>query len=37
MGRPSFIHLHLDVREDGISRARIGGQAIKIAEGMLDI
>ncbi|RWX78411.1 PhzF family phenazine biosynthesis protein [Neorhizobium lilium] len=37
MGRPSAIHLHLDVRDDGISRARIGGQAIKIAEGTIEI
>lgn len=37
MGRPSLIHLHIDVREDMIARARIGGQAIKIAEGTLDV
>jgi len=35
MGRPSFIHLHIDVKEGEIARARIGGQAIKIAEGTL--
>jgi trans-2,3-dihydro-3-hydroxyanthranilate isomerase len=35
MGRPSFIHLHIDVKEQVIARARIGGQAVKIAEGEL--
>lgn len=33
MGRPSFIHLHIDVKESSIARARIGGQAVKIASG----
>lgn len=33
MGRPSFIHLHIDVKDGAISRARIGGQAIRIASG----
>ncbi|OHV78000.1 PhzF family phenazine biosynthesis protein [Ensifer sp. LCM 4579] len=33
MGRPSFIHLHLDVAAGRISTARIGGHAVKIAEG----
>lgn len=37
MGRPSFIHLHIDVKEGEIARARIGGQAIKVAEGVLHI
>ncbi|WP_105431702.1 PhzF family phenazine biosynthesis protein [Neorhizobium sp. T6_25] len=35
MGRPSLIHLHIDVKEGEIARARIGGQAIKVAEGTL--
>lgn len=35
MGRPSFIHLHVDVKEQAIARARIGGQAVKLAEGEL--
>lgn len=35
MGRPSFIHLHVDVKESRISRARIGGQAVQIAAGEL--
>ncbi|WP_137130158.1 PhzF family phenazine biosynthesis protein [Rhizobium sp. FY34] len=35
MGRPSFIHLHIDVKEQAIARARIGGQAVKLAEGEL--
>ncbi len=35
MGRPSFIHLHLDVTGGRISNARIGGHAVKIAGGEL--
>lgn len=37
MGRPSYIHLHIDVKDGGIFRARIGGQAVRIATGMLEI
>lgn len=33
MGRPSYIHLHMDVKDGGISRARIGGQAVRMASG----
>ncbi|MBZ7922174.1 PhzF family phenazine biosynthesis protein [Ensifer adhaerens] len=35
MGRPSFIHLHLDIAGGEISNARIGGHAVKIAAGEL--
>lgn len=35
IGRPSLIHLHIDVADGEISRARIGGHAVKIAEGKL--
>ena len=35
MGRPSKIHLHIDVEKGAVSRARIGGEAIRIAEGHL--
>lgn len=35
MGRPSRIHLHLEVRNGGIGRARIGGDAVRLAEGTL--
>ena len=35
MGRPSLIHLHLDCAGSEVSHARIGGQAVKIAEGRL--
>lgn len=35
MGRPSRIRLEIDVVDGGISAARIGGTAIRIAEGML--
>ncbi|MBD9372814.1 PhzF family phenazine biosynthesis protein [Rhizobium sp. ARZ01] len=37
MGRPSFIHLHLDIAAGQIAGARIGGQAIRIASGTLDL
>lgn len=37
MGRASFIHLHIDVKDAEIARARIGGQAVKVAEGTLDL
>ena len=37
MGRPSHIHLHLDVSGGVIAGARIGGEAIRIASGMLDL
>ncbi|OJF91979.1 PhzF family phenazine biosynthesis protein [Pararhizobium antarcticum] len=35
MGRPSLLHLHLDVTGGAISAARIGGQAVRIAAGEL--
>jgi trans-2,3-dihydro-3-hydroxyanthranilate isomerase len=35
MGRPSHIHLHIDVKDGEIGRTRIGGQAVKLAEGTL--
>jgi trans-2,3-dihydro-3-hydroxyanthranilate isomerase len=35
MGRPSLLHLHLDVSGGEIATARIGGQAVKIAAGEL--
>ncbi|TCV66707.1 trans-2,3-dihydro-3-hydroxyanthranilate isomerase [Neorhizobium sp. R1-B] len=37
MGRPSYLHLHIDVKDGDIARGRIGGQAVRIAEGDLDI
>jgi trans-2,3-dihydro-3-hydroxyanthranilate isomerase len=37
MGRPSFIHLHIDIDGGEISNARIGGQAVRIATGTLDL
>jgi trans-2,3-dihydro-3-hydroxyanthranilate isomerase len=37
MGRPSFIHLHVDVESGTISNARIGGQAVRLATGTLDL
>jgi trans-2,3-dihydro-3-hydroxyanthranilate isomerase len=35
MGRPSLIHLHIESGREGIDRARIGGQAVRIAEGRI--
>jgi trans-2,3-dihydro-3-hydroxyanthranilate isomerase len=35
MGRPSLIHLHLDCTAADLTHARIGGEAVKIAEGRL--
>jgi trans-2,3-dihydro-3-hydroxyanthranilate isomerase len=35
MGRPSRIRLEIDVEADRIARARIGGHAVKVAEGTL--
>lgn len=37
MGRPSHIHLHLDVAGGVIAGARIGGEAVRIASGTLDL
>ena len=37
MGRPSLIHLHIDVEGGAISNARIGGQAVRLASGTLDL
>lgn len=37
MGRPSYIHLHIDTKDGAISRARIGGRAVRIASGILDL
>lgn len=37
MGRPSHIHLHLDVEGDKINKARIGGRAVRLARGSLEI
>ncbi|MDI7863650.1 PhzF family phenazine biosynthesis protein [Rhizobiaceae bacterium n13] len=35
MGRPSYIHLHMDVEEGTIATARIGGEAVRLASGEL--
>jgi trans-2,3-dihydro-3-hydroxyanthranilate isomerase len=35
MGRPSKIHLHMDVTAGRITRARLGGAAVRVAEGLL--
>ncbi|MEM5474413.1 PhzF family phenazine biosynthesis protein [Hoeflea sp. AS60] len=35
MGRPSLIHLHIDCAGTEVSHVRIGGEAVRIAEGRL--
>ena len=35
MGRPSRIRLEIDVEGSTAARARIGGHAVKVAEGVL--
>ncbi|MBB4185724.1 PhzF family phenazine biosynthesis protein [Sinorhizobium terangae] len=37
MGRPSFLHLHLDIAGGKIATARIGGHAVKVADGELAV
>lgn len=37
MGRPSHIHLHLDIAGGAIAGVRIGGEAVRIASGTLDL
>ena len=37
MGRPSLIHLHIESKGGAVKGARIGGQAIKIASGKLEV
>ncbi|MDY6963433.1 MULTISPECIES: PhzF family phenazine biosynthesis protein [Pseudorhizobium] len=37
IGRPSYIHLHIDVKEGAIAKARIGGQAVRLARGTLEL
>lgn len=37
IGRPSFIHLHIDSVGGEVAKARIGGQAVKMAEGILEV
>lgn len=37
MGRPSYIHLHIDAAQGKVENARIGGHAVCIAEGQLHL
>jgi trans-2,3-dihydro-3-hydroxyanthranilate isomerase len=37
MGRPSLINLHLDIEGGEIARARVGGNAVKVAAGFLEL
>lgn len=35
MGRPSLIHLHIQAEKGAVAKARIGGEAVRIASGVL--
>jgi trans-2,3-dihydro-3-hydroxyanthranilate isomerase len=37
MGRPSLIRLEMTVEKGAVSAARIGGHAVRVATGMLEI
>ena len=37
MGRPSRIHISIDAKDGGISRVRIGGRAVMVGRGELDV
>lgn len=37
MGRPSWIHIDIGVEDGEISRVRVGGKAVLVAEGEIDI
>ena len=37
LGRPSWIHISIDSSSDAISRVRVGGASVFVAEGMMDV
>jgi trans-2,3-dihydro-3-hydroxyanthranilate isomerase len=37
MGRPSRIHIAIDARDGGITRVRVGGRAVLVGRGELDL
>ncbi|MGI9523551.1 MAG: PhzF family phenazine biosynthesis protein [Hyphomicrobiaceae bacterium] len=37
MGRPSFISLSLDIKDDGLATVRIGGHAVRVTKGEIEI
>jgi trans-2,3-dihydro-3-hydroxyanthranilate isomerase len=37
MGRPSWIHISIESRNGGISRVRVGGASVFVAEGVMDV
>lgn len=37
LGRPSWIHIAIDSSGGGISRVRVGGTSVFVAEGMMDV
>lgn len=37
MGRSSYIHLHIEVSDGKVGRARIGGEAVPVASGVLHL
>jgi trans-2,3-dihydro-3-hydroxyanthranilate isomerase len=37
LGRPSWIHVSIDSAHGDISRVRVGGQAVLVAEGTMEV
>jgi trans-2,3-dihydro-3-hydroxyanthranilate isomerase len=37
LGRPSWIHVSIDSSDAGITRVRVGGTSVFVAEGTMDI
>jgi trans-2,3-dihydro-3-hydroxyanthranilate isomerase len=37
MGRPSWIHISIESRNGGISRVRVGGASVFVAEGVMEV
>lgn len=37
MGRPSHIHLRMDIKDGEVARARIGGNAVRVASGVFEL
>jgi trans-2,3-dihydro-3-hydroxyanthranilate isomerase len=37
MGRPSWIHISIDADDGGISRVRVGGTSVFVAEGVMEV
>ena len=37
LGRPSWIHISIDSEDGSISRVRVGGTSVFVAEGTMDV